>query len=123
MVELHSKREDNVASALADINFHLSITEASHNVALLHVTRSIYDVLLSSIENNLKYLYTISDIEESLNPQHKLILDMIMEGDPEGAKLAAKSHMEFVNSSLAKMDKEKQRHERYMSHSSVLSDK
>ena len=123
MVDLHTKREDNVASAKADINFHLSITEASHNVALLHVTRSIYDVLLSSIENNLKYLYTITGIEESLNPQHKLILDMIMDGNPEGAKLAAKSHMEFVNASLTNMDKEKQRHERYMSHSSVLSDK
>ena len=123
MVDLHTSREDHVASALADINFHLSITEASHNVALLHVTRSIYDVLLSSIENNLKYLYTITGIEESLNPQHKLILDMIMDGNPEGAKLAAKSHMEFVNASLTNMDKEKQRHERYMSHSSVLSDK
>jgi len=65
----------------------------------------------------------ISGIEESLNPQHKLILDMIMDGNPEGAKLAAKSHMEFVNASLTNMDKEKQRHERYMSHSSVLSDK
>ena len=122
MVELHLKREDHVASALADINFHLSITEASHNIALLHITRSIYDVLLTSIENNLKYLYTIKDVEKSLTSQHKLILDSILNGDSEGAKLAAKTHMEFVNKSLSAMDKDKERQERFLHHSSVLSD-
>jgi len=122
MVGFHLKREDHVASALADINFHLSITEASHNIALLHITRSIYDVLLTSIENNLKYLYTIKDIEQSLTSQHKLILDSIFKGDSEAAKSAAKTHMEFVNKSLTEMDKNKERQERFLHHSSVLSE-
>ena len=122
MVGFHLKREDHVASALADINFHLSITEASHNIALLHITRSIYDVLLTSIENNLKYLYTIKGIEQSLTSQHKLILDSIFKGDSEGAKSAAKTHMEFVNKSLSAMDKDKERQERFLHHSSVLSE-
>jgi len=122
MVVLHTKREDSVASAIADMNFHISITEASHNIALLHITRSIYDVLLTSIENNLKNLYTIGDIEQSLNPQHKLILDMIIKGDAEGARKAAENHMEFVNTTLTNMEKERKRHERYLSHSSVLSE-
>ena len=122
MVGFHLKREDHVASALADINFHLSITEASHNIALLHITRSIYDVLLTSIENNLKYLYTIKDVEKSLTSQHKLILDNILNGDSEGAKSAAKTHMEFVNKSLSAMDKDKERQERFLHHSSVLSE-
>ena len=122
MVELHLKREDHVASALADINFHLSITEASHNIALLHITRSIYDVLLTSIENNLKYLYTIKGIEKSLTSQHKLILDSINIGDSEAAKSAAKTHMTFVNKSLSAMDKDKERQERFLHHSSVLSE-
>ncbi len=122
MVELHLKREDHVGSALADINFHLSITEASHNIALLHITRSIYDVLLTSIENNLKYLYTIKGIEKSLTSQHKLILDSIIKGDSEAAKLAAKTHMTFVNKSLSAMDKDKERQERFLHHSSVLSE-
>ena len=122
MVELHLKREDHVASALADINFHLSITEASHNIALLHITRSIYDVLLTSIENNLKYLYTIKGIEKSLTSQHKLIMDSINIGDSEAAKSAAKTHMTFVNKSLSAMDKDKERQERFLHHSSVLSE-
>jgi len=122
MVDFHLKREDHVASAIADINFHLSITEASHNIALLHVTRSIYDVLLSSIENNLKYLYTIKDIEKSLTSQHKLILDCIIKGDSETAGLAAKSHMEFVNKSISEMTKNKERQERFLHHTSVLSE-
>ncbi len=123
MVDLHLKREDHVASAIADINFHLSITEASHNIALLHVTRSIYDVLLSSIENNLKYLYTIKGIEKSLTSQHKLILDSIVKGDSETARLSAKTHMEFVNKSISEMTKNKERQERFLHHSSVLSEK
>jgi len=122
MVGFHLKREDHVASALADINFHLSITEASHNIALLHITRSIYDVLLTSIENNLQYLYTIKGVEKSLTSQHKLILDSIIKGDSETAKLAAKTHMEFVNKSLTEMNKDKERQERFLHHSSVLSE-
>ena len=77
---------------------------------------------MTSIENNLKYLYTIKDVEKSLTSQHKLILDNILNGDSEGAKLAAKTHMEFVNKSLSAMDKDKERQERFLHHSSVLSD-
>jgi DNA-binding FadR family transcriptional regulator len=121
MVKFHLAADDPVASALADIDFHLSITEASHNIALLHVTRSIYDVLLSSIENNTQYLYTIKGIEKDLTEQHKLILECILSGDGEGAKTAAKKHMQFVSGSLTDMDKEKERHDRFLHHTSVLS--
>jgi DNA-binding FadR family transcriptional regulator len=121
MVKFHLAADDPVASALADIDFHLSITEASHNIALLHVTRSIYDVLLSSIENNTQYLYTIKGVEKDLTEQHKLILESILNGDSNEAKMAAKKHMEFVNESLSNMDKEKERHDRFLHHTSVLS--
>ena len=121
MVKFHLAADDPVASALADIDFHLSITEASHNIALLHVTRSIYDVLLSSIENNTQYLYTIKGVEKDLTEQHKLILESILNGDSNEAKMAAKKHMEFVNKSLSNMDKEKERHDRFLHHTSVLS--
>ena len=121
MVKFHLATDDPVASALADIDFHLSITEASHNIALLHVTRSIYDVLLSSIENNTQYLYTIKGVEKDLTEQHKLILESILNGDSNEAKMAAKKHMEFVNKSLSNMDKEKERHDRFLHHTSVLS--
>ena len=121
MVKFHLATDDPVASALADIDFHLSITEASHNIALLHVTRSIYDVLLSSIENNTQYLYTIKGVEKDLTEQHKLILESILNGDSNEARMAAKKHMEFVNESLSNMDKEKERHDRFLHHTSVLS--
>jgi DNA-binding FadR family transcriptional regulator len=121
MVKFHLAADDPVASALADIDFHLSITEASHNIALLHVTRSIYDVLLSSIENNTQYLYTIKGVEKDLTEQHKLILESILNGDSNEARMAAKKHMEFVNESLSNMDKEKERHDRFLHHTSVLS--
>jgi len=77
---------------------------------------------LTSIENNLQYLYTIKDVEKSLTSQHKLILDSIIKGDSETAKLAAKTHMEFVNKSLTEMNKDKERQERFLHHSSVLSE-
>jgi len=50
-----------------------------------------------------------------------LILDSIIKGDSETAKLAAKTHMEFVNKSLTEMNKDKERQERFLHHSSVLS--
>ncbi len=48
-------------------------------------------------------------------------MESILNGDSNEAKTAAKTHMEFVNESLSVMDKEKERHNRFLQHTSVLS--
>ncbi|WP_020559168.1 FCD domain-containing protein [Thiofilum flexile] len=58
MIQLHGKGNP-LEEAQADAAFHLAIAEASHNLVLLHVMRSLFDLLQNSISHSLDKLYTL----------------------------------------------------------------
>lgn len=121
MMRLREAGDDPVAEAQADATFHISITEASHNVVLLHIMRSLFAVLQDSIKHNLDKLYTIPRVSEPLTDQHRSLMEAVVEGDPERARLAAQEHLVFVEESLQEIDKEQARHERFLRQASILS--
>ncbi|MBT3308812.1 MAG: FCD domain-containing protein [Gammaproteobacteria bacterium] len=121
MVALHQTGGDPLEEAKADAAFHLSITEASHNVVTLHVMRSLVSILHDSIKNNLDKLYTIPRVSEPLTNQHRNLMEAVIAGDPERARLAAQEHLVFVEESLQEIDKEQARHERFLRQASILS--
>lgn len=120
MIDLHHNCDNPLEEAMADAQFHLSITEASHNVVLLHVMRSLFAVLQNSIKHNLDKLYTIPRVFEPLSKQHETLMQTVVQGDPEAARLAAQEHMVFVEESLQGIDKEQARHERFLRQASLL---
>jgi DNA-binding FadR family transcriptional regulator len=120
MQEVQSIEFDSIVAARADADFHLSITEASHNVALLHITRSLYQVLQTSIEQNLHALHLIKKSDNSIQEQHEHIKEAIILGDAEAAKKATHSHMSYVEESMNKLFKEQERSMRYIKHASIL---
>ncbi len=121
MIELHHKGDNPLDEALADAAFHLSITEASHNIVLLHIMRSLFTVLQRSIKHNLDKLYTIPRVFEPLSLQHENLMKAVVEGNPEAARHAAQDHMVFVEESLQGIDKQQARHERHLRQASILS--
>jgi len=123
MVKMQTTDGNPVASAEADTNFHLSITEASHNMALLHISRSLFIVLQSSIQNNLDKLYSVPKSGDQINAQHQQVMDAILEGDADAAKLAAQDHIVYVDKSMRDLYKEQERHERFLRHTSILHNK
>jgi DNA-binding FadR family transcriptional regulator len=123
MTEIQSFEFDSVSAARADADFHLSITEASHNIALLHITRSLYEVLQNSIEQNLQALSrSIPKGDSPIQLQHENIKNAVINGDVEGARLAAEEHMNYVEESMQSMLKERERSQRFKSHASILKD-
>ena len=123
MIELHAAGGDPMAEARADADFHLSITEAAHNTVLLHVMRSLFSVLQNSIKHNLDKLYTIPRVFEPLSAQHEQLMRAVIDGDPEGARLAADSHLQFVEQSLHRIDEQQARRERFLHQTSLLAAK
>ncbi len=121
MLDLHHNSDDPLDEALADAAFHLSITEASHNIVLLHVMRSLFTVLQKSIKHNLDKLYTIPKVFEPLSRQHEALMRAVITGDPEAARHAAQDHMVFVEESLQSIDKQQARHERFLRQASILA--
>lgn len=121
MSRLHVEGDDPLAEARADADFHLSIAEASHNIVLLHVMRSLFSVLQNSIRHSLDKLYTLPRLFESLSSQHEQMMRCILAGDPDAARHAAQAHLVFVEESLQGIEEEQARHERFLRQASLLS--
>jgi len=106
-------RGDARAEAEADMAFHMTVAEASHNVVLLHVMRGLFTLLSDSIVKKLETLFSSgSPSFEALNAQHSALLDAILAGEPEKARDVAFEHLVYVEDSLREMDQEEKRVER-----------
>ena len=92
--------EDTKAAQEYDIRFHSAIVDASHNSTLIHTMASIYELTRRGIFYNRDYLRTIDGTGELLLQQHHAIGNAILAGDAEGAKQAARDHIDFVERSF-----------------------
>lgn len=111
MIKLQGS-DDPMDEARADAVFHLSIVEASHNLVLLHMMRGLFDLLQNSISYNLDKLYTLPKVSTKISGQHKELMDAILNGDQEKARLAAQHHLVYVEDALQKIDKDEVRKRR-----------
>jgi GntR family transcriptional regulator, transcriptional repressor for pyruvate dehydrogenase complex len=92
--------EDPGQEAERDAEFHLAIAEASHNIVLLHVMRSLLELLRKGVIFNRNVLYGQQGARELLLHQHRAIYENIMKGDAEAARAAAQAHMRHVDEIL-----------------------
>jgi GntR family transcriptional repressor for pyruvate dehydrogenase complex len=92
--------EDPTEEAERDADFHISIAEASHNIALLHVMRGLMDLLRKDILYNRMQLYRHAGARDLLLRHHREICEAIIAGDPEAARAAAQAHMTHVDKVL-----------------------
>ena len=95
MEAAHSKRNP-ADEARLDAEFHLSIIEASHNVIMLHMMRSMMDLLREGVFYNRQMLFKQRATRDELLDQHRAINTALQARDPEGAKAAVEAHLTFV---------------------------
>ncbi len=93
-------KQDLELEAKADAEFHMAIAEASNNVALIHLTRSLFDLLGDQVIHNWEQIYQQRESRNAIHKQHKEILDAIMARDADSARSAAQSHLAFVGRCL-----------------------
>jgi GntR family transcriptional repressor for pyruvate dehydrogenase complex len=110
--EIQRGEREPQKDAVVDANFHLAIADASHNVALIHVMRGLFNLLLSHICRSLERLYTRESSYVIVHGQHRAILNAILERNPEAAREAAHVHLAFVETTLRDIDEEAARQER-----------
>ena len=88
--------QDPKIEAVTDAAFHLAISEAAHNVVLLHIMRGLFNLLRTGVFYNRSQLYARKGARDLLLGQHKAMYDAILEGDPESAQEAAHNHLDYV---------------------------
>jgi GntR family transcriptional repressor for pyruvate dehydrogenase complex len=86
--------------AALDAEFHMAIIEASHNVVMLHMMRSMYDLLRAGVFYNRQAVFRQRTTRAALLDQHRAIRDALMERDAAGARAAVEAHLDFVAAAL-----------------------
>ncbi len=91
---------DTGMEATLDAEFHMAIIEASHNVIMLHMMRSVFELTREGVLYNRKIMFRQKTTRETLLNQHKAILDAITARQPEQAREAVRTHLGFVKQAL-----------------------
>lgn len=104
MEAAHSKRNPDEEAQL-DAQFHMAIIEASHNVVMLHMMRSMYELLRGGVFYNRQVMFKQRTSRAALLDQHRAINAALQGRDPAQARAAIEAHLDFVENALADQQK------------------
>lgn len=99
MEAAHSKRNPADEAEL-DAEFHMAIVEASHNVILLHMMRSTFDLLREGVFFNRQIMFRNRTTRDLLLEQHRAINAALQARDVDAARDAVIQHLGFVEQAL-----------------------
>jgi len=74
----------------------MSICEAGHNVVMLHMMRSMYELLQTGVFYNRQATFRQRSGRSELLDQHRVINEALQARDPEAARAAVHKHLDFV---------------------------
>ena len=83
-----------------DAAFHMATIEASHNVIMLHMMRSMYDLLRQGVFYNRQRMFRSRVTREMLLDQHRAINDALQQRDPVAARAAVEAHLAYIEQVL-----------------------
>ncbi len=99
MTAASAKRSPEEEAAL-DAEFHLAIVEASHNVIMLHMMRSMFVLLRQGVFYNRRIMFKQRTTREALLEQHRAINAALQARDPAASRAAVERHMDYVRVAL-----------------------
>ena len=70
----------------ADVDLHIAIYEASHNIVLLQIMRALSGMLREGVFHNREKLYARSEVREVLREQHRAIYEELLARDRRGRR-------------------------------------
>lgn len=99
MENAHAKRNP-AEEAKLDAEFHLSIVESSHNVVMLHMMRSMYELLREGVFYNRTIMFKQRTSRSALLDQHRAVNDALQARDPKAARHSIEAHLDYVEAAL-----------------------
>ncbi len=99
MLAAHEAGEPEEESRI-DVEFHTAIMEAAHNVVLMHMMRSCYQLMAQGVFHNRERLYSNPAWRDKLVAQHSKIYEAIMARNEKAAARAATDHVDFIETAL-----------------------
>lgn len=112
LIEDAKNSGDLDAESNAVLQYQLIVTEAAHNVVLLHLLRSMEQMLEQNIRQNFEFLSTRKEMYAAVSEHRAQIFSAIVAREPEKAREASHRHLAFLEDILLDMSREKTRKER-----------
>ncbi len=98
---------DDPRGADADMEFHLAVADASHNVVLMHVMRGLVNLVRTSMWCARQRIFSLRDGGNIvLKDQHQAIYRAIMNGDAQAAREAMNLHLSFLEETIREIDQD-----------------
>jgi GntR family transcriptional repressor for pyruvate dehydrogenase complex len=99
--------KDELKGAGADLEFHLSVADASHNVALMHVMRGLMNLIRTSTLRFRQQIFDFHDGSKTLiSDQHRAIYEAVMNGDAHAAREAMSLHLSFIEATMREIERD-----------------
>lgn len=111
-VEQAILNHDVVLESKAVMEVLIAITEASHNLVLLHVVRSLAPLLEQNVLQNFELLYRRDEVIEKVSHHRVAIVQAILERQPEKARKASHAHLAYIEETLLDLTREESRRKR-----------
>lgn len=96
----------------AVMQYQIAVTEASHNVVLLHLLRCMEPMLEQNVRQNFELLYSRREMLTQVSSHRASIFAAIMARQPEQAQEASHRHLTFIEEILLDRSREQSRRER-----------
>lgn len=106
------KNNDVEAESAEVVVFLITLTEAAHNMVLLHIVRSLAPLLEQNVLHNFQLLRRRTEVVDKVSKHRANIVDAIVSGEPEKAREMSHSHLAFIEETLLDLDREETRRER-----------
>jgi GntR family transcriptional repressor for pyruvate dehydrogenase complex len=87
--------DDRSAQVAADVAFHLTIAESAHNALFGHLVASVLRLLHEHVRRSLREIAVSPETGRQLMAQHLAIRDAIRAREPDAARLAAQTHINY----------------------------
>ncbi len=110
-MEAAHEKEDPDEEAQLDVELHIAVSDASHNIVMIQSLRSIYNLLEHGVFYNRYLLYGHKGGRDALLEQHRAIYDGVMARDPDRAEAAVRAHMKSVGAAWRESDAEAARNQ------------
>ncbi|MGE4250389.1 MAG: FadR/GntR family transcriptional regulator [Parvibaculaceae bacterium] len=110
MKAVHDELDVNEEARL-DVDFHMAIAEATHNIVFIHISQSMRELMQQEFLNSRLMLFHRTDGRERILEQHGAILNAIVEGDAARAKQAMRDHIDYVTDIYRELERFEKRKE------------
>ena len=95
--------------ATADIDFHLAIYHATHNVVMVHIMSRLFEMQRRGVFFDHSDLTLRRGVRDGFVRQHQALFRAVAAKDPVAARLAAETHLDSIVESLREAQRADQR--------------